>query len=169
VRRAPGETVKNFAKLVSRGCVMASAFCAATIMVVGIVDVVMRYLLNTPLVWAYDTIKLFLLPGLFFLALAEAYRTRRHAYVDLFLRKFSASALRFLLLTGHLFSIVLLALIAWGLLEKAIDADDIYIIGIEVPVWLSLVLPIIGLLAALLVLRLGAEESEPTNDISTIE
>jgi TRAP-type C4-dicarboxylate transport system permease small subunit len=161
--------VKNFAKLVSRGCVMASAFCAATIMVVGIVDVVMRYLLNTPLVWAYDTIKLFLLPGLFFLALAEAYRTRRHAYVDLFLRKFSASALRFLLLTGHLFSIVLLALIAWGLLEKAIDADDIYIIGIEVPVWLSLVLPIIGLLAALLVLRLGAEESEPTNDISTIE
>ncbi len=169
MRRAPGETVKNFAKLVSRGCVMASAFCAATIMVVGIVDVVMRYLLNTPLVWAYDTIKLFLLPGLFFLALAEAYRTRRHAYVDLFLRKFSASALRFLLLTGHLFSIVLLALIAWGLLEKAIDADDIYIIGIEVPVWLSLVLPIIGLLAALLVLRLGAEESEPTNDISTIE
>ncbi|MDP1967503.1 MAG: TRAP transporter small permease subunit, partial [Reyranella sp.] len=147
--------MKNFAKLVSRGCVMASAFCAATIMVVGIVDVVMRYLLNTPLVWAYDTIKLFLLPGLFFLALAEAYRTRRHAYVDLFLRKFSASALRFLLLTGHLFSIVLLALIAWGLLEKAIDADDIYIIGIEVPVWLSLVLPIIGLLAALLVLRLG--------------
>ncbi|MDP2378369.1 TRAP transporter small permease [Reyranella sp.] len=164
--------MKNFAKLVSRGCVMASAFCAATIMVVGIVDVVMRYLLNAPLVWAYDTIKLFLLPGLFFLALAEAYRTRRHAYVDLFLRKFSASALRFLLLTGHLFSIVLLALIAWGLLEKAIDAidaDDIYIIGIEVAVWLSLVLPIIGLLAALLVLRLGAEESEPTNDISTIE
>jgi len=59
-------------------CVMLFA-----LMLVVVADVSLRYLFNAPLSWSYDTISLFLLPGVFFLSASYTLSTHGHVSVDI--------------------------------------------------------------------------------------
>ncbi len=57
-------------------------------MVITFIDVVMRYIFNSPLSWVFDFITMYLLPGCYFLAFSYALRTGNHLKVDYFKNKF---------------------------------------------------------------------------------
>src|SRR4051794_22119560 len=56
---------------------IAAVFMFA-IMIIVFSDVVMRYAFNRPFSWAYDLISLYLMAGIFFLILSEAYASHAH-------------------------------------------------------------------------------------------
>ena len=64
------------------------------IMIIVFSDVVMRYAFNRPFSWAYDLISLYLMAGIFFLVLSEAYTSRAHVSVDILQQKFSPAMIR---------------------------------------------------------------------------
>ena len=64
------------------------------IMIIVFGDVVMRYVFNRPFSWAYDLIALYLMAGVFFLVLSEAYTNRAHVSVDILQQKFSPAMIR---------------------------------------------------------------------------
>ena len=55
---------------------IAAVFMFA-IMIIVFGDVIMRYAFNKPFSWAYDLISLYLMAGVFFLVLSEAYTEPR--------------------------------------------------------------------------------------------
>jgi len=57
-------------------------------MTITFIDVVMRYVFNSPLSWVFDFITMYLLPGCYFLAFSYALRTGNHLKVDYFKNKF---------------------------------------------------------------------------------
>ena len=57
--------------------IVAAAFMFA-IMIIVFSDVIMRYAFNKPFSWAYDLISLYLMAGIFFLVLSEAYASNTH-------------------------------------------------------------------------------------------
>lgn len=59
-------------------CVMLFA-----LMMLVVADVSLRYIFNAPLSWSYDTISLFLLPGVFFLSMSYTLSTHGHVSVDI--------------------------------------------------------------------------------------
>ena len=60
-----------------------AAFFMFAIMIIVFSDVVMRYAFNRPFSWAYDLISLYLMAGIFFLILSEAYASHAHVSVDI--------------------------------------------------------------------------------------
>lgn len=53
------------------------------IMVVVVIDVVMRYFVNSPLSWSYELISLYLMVGLFFFGLSDTLANHAHVSVDI--------------------------------------------------------------------------------------
>lgn len=153
---AKGGSAVQPVRLVSEGLTSVSALVALVIMVLGVCDVALRYAFNAPITWAFETLTHLLLPSMFFLALAETYRRREHVFVDLVLQLLSASAQRMLRQIGDAIGAVVLCLIAKGFIGKATEAyasGDVYVIAdTDVPVWLTLVTPIVGLTAAVVTL-----------------
>ena len=72
---------------------IAAAFMFAIMMIV-FSDVIMRYVFNKPFSWAYDLISMYLMAGVFFLVLSEAYTSRAHVSVDILQQKFSPAMIR---------------------------------------------------------------------------
>src|SRR5208283_4451595 len=56
------------------------------IMIVVFSDIVMRYLFNRPIAWAYDVISLYLMAAAFFLSLSSTYAAQGHVGMELFVR-----------------------------------------------------------------------------------
>ncbi|MEM9013370.1 MAG: TRAP transporter small permease [Pseudomonadota bacterium] len=76
---------RTFATL-ERAATAIAAFAMLTVMLLVFVDVGLRYGLNRPLPWSFNLITLYLLPCLFFLALAASWRDGRHIRIDLIFR-----------------------------------------------------------------------------------
>lgn len=53
------------------------------IMLIVVIDVALRYGLNSPLEWSYDVISLYLMVGLFFFALSHTLANNAHVTVDI--------------------------------------------------------------------------------------
>lgn len=66
------------AALVSVGCLMMFA-----LMCLVVADVSLRYLFNAPLQWSYEVISIYLMPGLFFLAVSHTLKAHSHVAVDI--------------------------------------------------------------------------------------
>src|SRR5690554_5695934 len=56
-------------------------------MFITFIDVIMRYIFNSPLNWFFDLITMYLLPGSYFLAFSYALRNGSHLKVDYFRSK----------------------------------------------------------------------------------
>ena len=54
---------------------LVAATCLAAIMLIVAADVLLRYLFNAPLSWAFDLISLYLMAGVFFLSRMPASNT----------------------------------------------------------------------------------------------
>ena len=72
---------------------IAAVFMFA-IMIIVFGDVIMRYAFNRPFSWAYDLISMYLMAGVFFLVLSEAYTSRAHVSVDILQQKFQPNMIR---------------------------------------------------------------------------
>lgn len=127
------------------------------IMAIVVCDVALRYVFNAPLQWAYDLISLYLMAGIFFLALSDAYAHNAHVSVDILFTNASPTARRLSEILSTVIGIVLFSLITWVGATRAYEhwaADDRMSGLIAWPTWAAAVLVPIG--CGLLVLRLIA-------------
>ena len=74
------------------GAIEAAFEMVTTLLVLGIMfvvfgDVMLRYLFNKPLAWAYDLIGLYLMAGVFFLSLSGTYAAHAHVGVDILVQR----------------------------------------------------------------------------------
>src|SRR6195952_14927 len=110
------------------------------IMIIVFSDVVMRYAFNRPFSWAYDLISLYLMAGIFFLILSEAYASHAHVSVDILQQKFPPAMIRVTEIVTCLVGIAVFSLIAWLGFLRAVDsfhASDGMAGGIPWPMWPS--------------------------------
>jgi TRAP-type C4-dicarboxylate transport system permease small subunit len=127
------------------------------IMIIVFGDVIMRYAFNKPFSWAYDLISLYLMAGVFFLVLSEAYTDRAHVSVDILQQKFSPAMIRLSEIVTCIVGITVFALIAWLGLLRTVDSfvsSDVMAGAIPWPMWPSVGLVPFG--AGLITLRLAA-------------
>lgn len=135
---------------------IAAAFMFA-IMIIVFGDVIMRYAFNQPFSWAYDLISLYLMAGVFFLVLSEAYTDRAHVSVDILQQKFSPPMIRLSEIVTCIVGIAVFSLIAWLGFLRAVDSfrsSDVLAGAIPWPMWPSIGLVPFG--AGLITLRLAA-------------
>jgi len=133
---------------------IAAIFMFAIMMIV-FTDVVMRYVFNRPFSWAYDLISLYLMAGVFFLILSEAYASHAHVSVDILQQKFSPAMIRVTEIVTCLVGITVFSLVAYlGCLRtvESFQANDVMAGGIPWPMWPSIGLVPFG--AGLITLRL---------------
>ena len=133
-----------------------AAFFMFAIMIIVFSDVVMRYGFNRPFSWAYDLISLYLMAGVFFLILSEAYASHAHVSVDILQQRFSPAMIRVTEIVTCLDGITVFSLIAWLGWLRAVDSfqsNDVMAGGIPWPMWPSIGLVPFG--AGLITLRLA--------------
>jgi TRAP-type C4-dicarboxylate transport system permease small subunit len=126
------------------------------VMFIVTADVFMRYAFNSPFSWAYDLISLYLMAGIFFLALSQAYADGAHVSVDVLQQMFPPRLKRLTecVVTGTAF--VVFALMADFGLDRTIDAyvsADVVAGAIAWPTWPSIALMPLG--TGLLCIRLA--------------
>jgi TRAP-type C4-dicarboxylate transport system permease small subunit len=133
---------------------VAAAFMFA-IMIIVFSDVIMRYAFNKPFSWAYDLISLYLMAGIFFLVLSEAYASNAHVSVDILQQKFPPAVKRLSEIVTCIVGIVVFSLIAYLGFLRAIDSfksSDVMAGAIPWPMWPSIGLVPLG--AGVITLRL---------------
>jgi TRAP-type C4-dicarboxylate transport system permease small subunit len=134
---------------------IAAAFMFA-IMIIVFSDVIMRYAFNRPFSWAYDLISIYLMAGIFFLVLSEAYASNAHVSVDILQQKFPDSVKRLTEIVTCVVGIIVFSLIAWLGWLRAIDAFkscDVMAGAIPWPMWPSIALVPFG--AGVITIRLA--------------
>jgi len=127
-----------------------------SIMIIVFSDVIMRYAFNRPFSWAYDLISIYLMAGIFFLVLSEAYASNAHVSVDILQQKFPEAAKRLTEIVTCIVGIVVFSLIAWLGWLRAVDAfksGDVMAGAIPWPMWPSIALVPFG--AGLITIRLA--------------
>lgn len=133
---------------------IATVFMFA-IMIVVFCDVLMRYLFNSPFSWAYDLIALYLMAGVFFLVLSDAYEANAHVNVDILQQRLGPAGIRVTQLVTCAVGIAVFSLIAWLGWQRALDSyrsGDVMAGAIPWPMWPSIALAPFG--ATMLALRL---------------
>lgn len=126
------------------------------VMAVVAADVFMRYVFNSPFSWAYDMISLYLMAGIFFLGLSQAYAAGAHVSVDILQQTFPKAGKRLSECLTCALALVAFGLMARLSLDRAIDAyasGDVIAGTIAWPTWPSIALVPFG--AGLLCLRLA--------------
>ena len=121
---------------------IAAVFMFA-IMIIVFCDVIMRYAFNRPFSWAYDLISIYLMAGIFFLVLSEAYASNAHVSVDILQQKFPPPVKRLSEIVTCIVGIVVFSLIAWLGWLRTVDAfksDDVMAGAIPWPMWPSIAL-----------------------------
>lgn len=134
---------------------IAAAFMFAIMMIV-FSDVIMRYAFNKPFSWAYDLISMYLMAGVFFLVLSEAYTSRAHVSVDILQQKFSPAMVRLSEIVTCIIGIIVFSLIAYLGFLRAVDSyqsADVMAGAIPWPMWPSIGLVPFG--AGLITIRLA--------------
>lgn len=125
------------------------------IMLVVFADVLLRYLFNSPLLWAYDLISLYMMAGVFFLSLSSTYAAHGHIGMDMLVRKLSPAGRRVSEIITCLTVIPLFAVMTEIGAERAYThwANEEAISGlIAWPTWIGAAMVPVG--AGLLILRL---------------
>jgi TRAP-type C4-dicarboxylate transport system permease small subunit len=131
-----------------------AGLCFVLIVLITAVDVVMRYVFNAPLVWAFVLISDYLMVAVFFLAVGATQRHNQNIGVDFVTRRLphrvraALAAVCLLLMLGYIF---LLGNAGWYAFTDAWDSNDVLAGVIAWPRWPALILVPIG--CGLLALR----------------
>jgi len=134
---------------------IAAVFMFAIMMIV-FSDVIMRYAFNKPFSWAYDLISMYLMAGVFFLVLSEAYASNAHVSVDILQQRFPEAVKRLTEIVTCIVGIIVFSLIAWLGWLRAVDAfksGDVMAGAIPWPMWPSIALVPFG--AGVITIRLA--------------
>lgn len=141
--------IEGFAEIVADVLLFA-------IMVIVFLDVLLRYLFNSPLFWAFDVISLYLMAAVFFLSLSAAYSAHCHIGIDILVQSFSKNGQRIAEIFTCLLAIPFFSLVIAVGTERAynhwFNGDAISGL-IAWPTWIGAALVPIG--CFLLVIRLA--------------
>ena len=125
---------------IERAWMLAAALMMLVIMLASTADVAMRYLFNAPIAALYDLISLYLMPGMFFLALSDTLRVNGHVCVDLLHARMSPRARHGALLGGYALVSVIFAFMTWaacGRMAEAWRNDEVLAGAIQWPTWVA--------------------------------
>lgn len=148
-------TLKALAALEKIASTIAALFMFAIMMIV-FCDVIMRYAFNKPFSWAYDLISIYLMAGIFFLVLSEAYASNAHVSVDILQQEFPPPVKRLSEIVTCIVGIAVFSLIGWLGFLRAIDSyqsSDVMAGAIPWPMWPSIGLVPLG--AGIITVRLA--------------
>jgi TRAP-type C4-dicarboxylate transport system permease small subunit len=137
-------------------CQHVAAGIILAIMFIVFSDVLMRYVANSPISWAYDVINLYLMAGLYFLALSYTYAAHAHIGVDILLHRLPKVGVRLAECLSCLVAIPLFALISKAGFERGHENwanGDVVSGPIAWPTWIGPAVMAVG--AGLMVARLG--------------
>jgi len=116
------------------------AGCLFAMMIIVFVDVVMRYLFNSPLGFSYDLISLYLMVGVFFFALSDTLRHDEHVRVDILYLRMSRGVRRLCDRISYGLSAVLFATVLWTGLLRAVASTargEVMATLIPWPIWMA--------------------------------
>lgn len=147
---------------------IASGALVIVVMLLIVSDVFLRYFFNSPLPGTLELVQ-FLFVGVVFLGVAYVQAIKGHIFIEIGGGKLSPLAARLLALFGHVFSIFIVAIMAWrtGIdLWRTFEAKDYSMGIIHFPIWPSKFALTFGLV--LLLVRLAVDFVK-TLAIGTIE
>ena len=75
--------------VIERAVTSVAVICLFAIMLIVVADVFMRYAVNRPFSFTYDLVGLYLMAGLFYLALSDTFAIHAHVSVDILVHRFS--------------------------------------------------------------------------------
>ncbi len=141
--------------LTSIGCLMLFL-----LMLVVVFDVSLRYLFNSPLIWSYEVISNYLMPGLFFLAVSDTLKAHAHVSVDI-VHNYISTKTRYLfqaicsVIAAPVFFYIMV--VSTQRTFEEFQSGAVSTSGLELPSWtISALLPLgFGLLAIRLTLDAG--------------
>lgn len=140
-----------------------SAVLLVSLMLIGTADVLMRYFFSSPFAWSQEFITLYLLPGLFFLAVSHTFAVNGHIGVDI-LQHYSPLSIRRVcqILIGVTGCLLFLLIAVLGAQRAAEDfAQGTQTVGrVPWPIWPSVTLVPLG--AGLFALRLALHAAANT-------
>lgn len=125
-----------------------AAMAIMAMMLVTAADVVMRYVLHSPLHWAYDLVLQYLLVASFFLGFSYTLRHNHHISVDFFARRLSVKSYHLLLGAGCFAAGCIFVAIAWfGAHDAwlAWENDEVIFGALIWPTWLSKIIVPVGM------------------------
>jgi TRAP-type C4-dicarboxylate transport system permease small subunit len=106
---------------IERAVTSIAVICLFAIMLIVVADVFMRYAVNRPFSFTYDLVGLYLMAGLFYLALSDTFAIHAHVSVDILVHRFSPSVRRLCEIVTCLCGITVFSLITWLGLNRAIE------------------------------------------------
>jgi TRAP-type C4-dicarboxylate transport system permease small subunit len=117
------------------------------LMLVVVADVALRYVFNAPLIWSYEVISNFLMPGLFFLSAGHTLRAHGHVSVDI-LHNYLSTRTRYALeaITSLIVTPIFI-FIAWITLLRTLEQIQSGVSltdGLQLPAWSTTFLMPIG-------------------------
>lgn len=128
------------------------------IMLIVAIDVLGRYVFNSPLRWSYDVISLYLMGASFFLALSDTLRRNHHVIVDIFYNTLGRRTRYFWNVIGWSFAsalfisiLILAAQTAYG----SWSAKEVMDGPIAWPTWIGPAVATVGLILICIRLVLG--------------
>jgi TRAP-type C4-dicarboxylate transport system permease small subunit len=139
---------------VERAFAAVAAAMLLAIMLIATCDVVLRYFFNSPLGWSYDVISLYLMAGVFFLALAETLERNAHVAVDLLHSHLPDRLRHAALLPGYALAAIVLCAVTWLATQRAVESytnGDVIAGRFDWPTWISAAFVAVGF--AILTLR----------------
>jgi len=140
---------------IERAVTSVAVICLFAIMLIVVADVFMRYAVNQPFSFTYDLVGLYLMAGLFYLALSDTFAIHAHVSVDILVHRFTPTVRRLCEIVTCLCGITVFSLITWLGLNRAIENfvnGDVLAGAIPWPSWASAALVPFG--CAVLTLRL---------------
>ncbi|WP_373089005.1 TRAP transporter small permease [Sneathiella sp.] len=142
-----GQVNKIFSS-VERLLMIGAAASLIAIMGIMVSDVIMRYLFNSPIHWAFEVLTRYLMVGSFFFAVSHTLERNEHLYVEIFHRMMPARIGHLLLGVAYAFTAVVLAGASWMsyLVVRSNWVNSEYTAGgISWPLWTSTIIVSIGL------------------------
>jgi TRAP-type C4-dicarboxylate transport system permease small subunit len=143
-------------KAVESAFMLLAAAGLMAIMLVVVTDVVLRYVFAAPLSWSYDVISMYLVTLVFYMALADTFRSGGHIRIDLFeswgrSRVFASCQVAGLAVAIVFFALIfrLMATSGW----EGFLADEVMDGAIAWPTWPPYIVGAAGI--GLLILRLA--------------
>ena len=119
----------------------------AIIMFIVVLDVACRYLFNSPLVWSFDFITLYLTIGLFFFSLSDTLDNNDHVWVNVVTSRMPNRWRHLGLALGFLLSWLAFMAIAWMAAERcwnSYETKQVTAGTLQLPVWISSAFVAIG-------------------------
>ncbi|MFM9269662.1 TRAP transporter small permease subunit [Halomonas elongata] len=146
--------IRTFMQRVDVAFTAVAAVAIASLALLVVADVSLRYGIGEPLFFAHDVVVLYLTPALFFFGVGPTYWRDEHLAVDLLVLKLPIRSRALTNLVGAMIGVFIFVLLVWVSWDRAwasfADSERIASI-VPWPAWLSYVLVPVGSLAMVLV------------------